>query len=51
MFQIDRAQLSIYWSSFVDIETFGHSSHYSAILKYEYAIGECCDARRFLSHQ
>ncbi|KAI0232203.1 hypothetical protein LSAT2_017453, partial [Lamellibrachia satsuma] len=38
-FQIDRSQLNIYWSSFVDIEAYGRSSHHSGILKYEYAIG------------
>ncbi|KAI0242789.1 hypothetical protein LSAT2_011095 [Lamellibrachia satsuma] len=38
-FQIDRSQLNIYWSSFVDVETYGHSSHHSGILKYAYAIG------------
>ena len=40
IFQIDRSQLNIYWSSFVDVETFGLSSHHSGIFKYEYAVGE-----------
>ncbi|KAK2158684.1 hypothetical protein NP493_1763g00001 [Ridgeia piscesae] len=38
-YQIDRSQLNIYWSSFVDVETFGLSSHHSGIFKYEYAVG------------
>ena len=40
IFQIDHSQLNLYWSSFVDVETFGMSSHHTGILKYEYAVGE-----------
>ena len=39
LFQIDQSQLNIYWSSFVDVEAYGHSSYHSGILKYEYGIG------------
>ncbi|KAK2161993.1 hypothetical protein NP493_1549g00025 [Ridgeia piscesae] len=38
-YQIDHSQLNIYWSSFVDVETFGLSSHHSGIFKYEFAVG------------
>ena len=40
IFQIDHSQLNLYWSSFVDVESFGMSSHHSGVLKYEYAVGE-----------
>jgi len=39
LFQIDQSQLNIYWSSFIDVEAYGHSSYHSGILKYEYGIG------------
>ncbi|KAK2183533.1 hypothetical protein NP493_308g03123 [Ridgeia piscesae] len=42
-YQISRSQMNIYWSSFIDVETYGQSSHHSGIVKYEYAIGTSPD--------